>query len=237
MTGEKFLRGLITPIDPKNIFFMLQSGYPADFLLGLTVESLNGVRNRSTAAGAVREADPEFTRALHSCAKCRPPARSGCASRRTRPKLDRRGVLPARRRARRHRGEDGGNPAVAQAAPRPAEIRAGLFPGARRGNELAVNSRSMLQIMQAFASYLDVPEAHVKDCTACPALEHLAAGTRPAQCGFTAARASRPAPSPPCTTATIGSGLITATGKPSARSRLSCSSSRSRKPAAPNTCP
>src|SRR6476660_4123297 len=27
MTGEKFLRGLITPIDPKNIFFMLQAGY------------------------------------------------------------------------------------------------------------------------------------------------------------------------------------------------------------------
>ena len=64
MTGQKFLRGLITPIEPKNIFFMLQSGYAADFVLGLTVESLNGVRNRSTAAGAVREADPEFVRAL-----------------------------------------------------------------------------------------------------------------------------------------------------------------------------
>ena len=43
---------------------MLQSGYPADFVLGLTVESLNGVRNRAVAAGAVREADPEFTRVL-----------------------------------------------------------------------------------------------------------------------------------------------------------------------------
>ncbi len=39
LTGEKFLRGLITPIDPKNIFFMLQAGYPADFILALTVES------------------------------------------------------------------------------------------------------------------------------------------------------------------------------------------------------
>jgi hypothetical protein len=64
MTGEKFLRGLITPIDPKNIFFMLQSGYAADFILGLAVESLNGVRNRSAAGGTVREADPEFIRAL-----------------------------------------------------------------------------------------------------------------------------------------------------------------------------
>ena len=58
LTGEKFLRGLITPIDPKNIFFMLQAGYAADFILALTVESINGVRNRSMSGGAVREADP-----------------------------------------------------------------------------------------------------------------------------------------------------------------------------------
>src|SRR5512146_1607139 len=63
-TGDKFLRGLITPIDPKNIFFLLQSGYAADFILGMATESLNGVRNRSAAGGVVRAADPEFTRAL-----------------------------------------------------------------------------------------------------------------------------------------------------------------------------
>jgi hypothetical protein len=40
-----FLRALITPIDPKNIFFMLQTGYAADFILAPTVEALNGVRN------------------------------------------------------------------------------------------------------------------------------------------------------------------------------------------------
>src|SRR6185436_16554310 len=43
MTGDKFLRGLVTPIDPKHVFFLLQSGYAADFILGLAVESLNGV--------------------------------------------------------------------------------------------------------------------------------------------------------------------------------------------------
>jgi hypothetical protein len=54
MTGEKFLRGLITPIDPKKVFFLLQSGYAADFILGMAVESLNGVRNRSTQAAHPR---------------------------------------------------------------------------------------------------------------------------------------------------------------------------------------
>ena len=119
MTGEKFLRGLITPIDPKNIFFMLQSGYAADFILGLTVESLNGVRNRSTAAGAMREADPEFVRALELLREVQAAGAVGMRVEEDKAKgSDRRAVLPARRRARRHRGKGGGNPAVAQAARR-----------------------------------------------------------------------------------------------------------------------
>jgi hypothetical protein len=52
------------------------------------------------------------------------------------------------------------------------------MPGAP--GELAVNSRSMLQIMTAFASYLDVPEAHVRDRSALPALEN-AEGDTPQQ--------------------------------------------------------
>jgi hypothetical protein len=43
---------------------MLQAGYAADFILGLTVESICGVRNSSTAGGVVRQADPEFVQAL-----------------------------------------------------------------------------------------------------------------------------------------------------------------------------
>jgi hypothetical protein len=73
LTGEAFLRGLMTPIEPKNIFFMLQSGYAADFILGLTVESLNSVHNRSTTAGS-----------CNCCAKCRQPTRLGCVWRKTR---------------------------------------------------------------------------------------------------------------------------------------------------------
>ena len=45
--------------------------------------------------------------------------------------------------------------------------------------ELTVNSRSMLQIMQAFASHLNVPEAHLKDHSAVPAFENAARDGRP----------------------------------------------------------
>jgi len=55
LAGEKFLNGLLTPIDPKRIFFMLQSGHAAGFLLGQTVESLNGVRELPRRAGRAPE--------------------------------------------------------------------------------------------------------------------------------------------------------------------------------------
>src|ERR1035438_7800913 len=64
MTGQKFLHNLITPIQPKNIFFMLRSGYAADYFLALTLDSLNGLHNRSADAGFTRQADPAFIRAL-----------------------------------------------------------------------------------------------------------------------------------------------------------------------------
>ncbi len=170
MTGEKFLRGLITPIDPKSIFFMLQSGYAADFILSLSVESLNGVRNRSTAGGTVREADPEFIRALDLLREVQAAGAFGMRVEEDKSKGST-GVVFFRR-----------DDVNAEIFAKGAEIRQLLklpadqqkftltySPMRGAENELAVNSRSMLQIMQAFASRLDVPEAHLKEHSAWPA--------------------------------------------------------------------
>ena len=174
MTGEKFLRGLITPIEPRNIFFMLQAGYAADFILALTVESLNGVRNRSTAGGLVREADPGFVEALRLM---REVQAAGAMSMRveedkeqgsTAVLLFRREDLPAdivekAREVRRLLKMP------------PDQQKFVLAYSSMRGTdaELAVNSRSMLQIMGAFASYVDVPAEHLEDRRAVPGLERL----------------------------------------------------------------
>lgn len=173
MTGEKFLHGLITPIDPRNIFFMLQSGYAADFVLGLSVESLNGVRNRSATGGTVREADPAFVRVLQLMREVQAAGGVGMRIEEDKAKgstavlLLRRDDLPA------------------DIQEKSAEIRRLLklpedqqkfvlaySPMRGAGNELSVNSRSLLQILQAFASYVEVPEQHLKEKRAAPAFEH-----------------------------------------------------------------
>jgi hypothetical protein len=172
-TGDKFLRGLITPIDPKNVFFLLQSGYSADFILGLAVESLNGVRNRSVAGGAVREADPDFIRALSLLREVQNAGAFGMRVEEDKVKGST-GVVFFQR--------DDLPPDIAEKG---AEIRRllKLTPGAQKftltyspmrgaDGELAVNSRSMLQIMLAFASHMDLPEAHLKDHSAWPSFEN-----------------------------------------------------------------
>jgi hypothetical protein len=179
MTGEKFLRGLIVPIDPRNIFFMLQSGYAADFILALTVESINGVRNRSIVGGVARDADPEFVRALQLIRELQAAGAVGM-----RVEVDKvggsTGVVFFRR-----------DDVPADIAEAGAEVRRLLklpaeqqrfslvyspMPGAE--GELAVNSRSMLQIMWAFSSYLDVPEEHLRDHSALPAFEDAESESR-----------------------------------------------------------
>lgn len=164
MTGEKFLRGLVTPIQPRHIFAMLQSGYAADFVLGLTVDALNGVRNRSATGGGLREADPAFVRALELMRDVQ--AAGGIGMRVDEDKAKGQTAVLFFRR-------DDLEPGVTEKA---AEVRRllGLPAGQEkfvltyspvRGGEgeLAVSSRSMLQVMAAFASYMDVPEAHLRD--------------------------------------------------------------------------
>jgi hypothetical protein len=179
LTGEKFLRGLITPIDPKNIFFMLQTGYAADFILGLTVESLNGVRDRSTTGGTVREADPDFIRALQLMREVQAAGAVGMRVEEDKVK-GATGVVFFRR-----------GDVTPEITEKSAEVRRLLnlppdqqkfvltySPVRGAEGELAVNSRSMLQVMAAFASYLDVPEEHLQEHRASPSFQHAGDGTR-----------------------------------------------------------
>jgi hypothetical protein len=61
LTGNDFLKKLMTPIPPAAVLFMLQSGYAADLVMPLAVNSINGVSNASKRR-VDRPADPGFVR-------------------------------------------------------------------------------------------------------------------------------------------------------------------------------
>jgi hypothetical protein len=134
------------------------------------------VRNRSTAGGTVREADPEFIRALDLLREVQAAGAFGMRVEEDKVKGST-GVVFFRR-----------DDVPAGIAEKGAEIRRLLklpadpqkfvltySPMRGTENELAVNSRSMLQIMQAFASFVDVPAAHLMDSSAWPSPENAPA--------------------------------------------------------------
>jgi hypothetical protein len=65
-TNSQFIRNLTQPINPGSVLFLLQSGYPADVVFDLTVESINGVDNRSVSGGQLRATEPEFDRIVQA---------------------------------------------------------------------------------------------------------------------------------------------------------------------------
>jgi hypothetical protein len=60
VSGDKFARGLVTPIPPPVIVNLIQAGYPADLVLRLCVHAINGIHSRYGGSARSREADPEF---------------------------------------------------------------------------------------------------------------------------------------------------------------------------------
>ena len=58
-TGSEFTRNLTNPIPPAAVLNLIESGNPADVVMELAIESINGVRNRQFVGG-IQPADPGF---------------------------------------------------------------------------------------------------------------------------------------------------------------------------------
>ena len=58
--GEAFTRGLLTPIPPETVFSLIQADWPANLVLEMTLKSINGIRNSSGGLLGSRQADPAF---------------------------------------------------------------------------------------------------------------------------------------------------------------------------------
>jgi hypothetical protein len=64
LTGDKFVRGLMTPLPPEQVLFTIQSGWPAEAILFITVARLNGLGNQHATINGLGKADPRFLRLL-----------------------------------------------------------------------------------------------------------------------------------------------------------------------------
>ena len=160
LTGDKFTQSLLRPIAPASVFQMIQAGYPADFIIGATTRAINGHYNRSAGINA-RAADPQFIRLTELLRKVQRAEGLGM-------------------RIERHENGDATvlffrGDASPQLAADVAQVRdlMGIRPspgfnlvyGAtpRNDTEIALLTRSMLEILLDFSNYIDVPASHIAE--------------------------------------------------------------------------
>lgn len=161
MSGEKFARSLMTPIPPAAILNFLQGGYPVDLVLRLAVHSINGIRSRFGMGARARDADPEFYSLVE---KLRAIQASGEIGLRVKKTGDQTATFmvfgktlnPAveadRNEVRKLLGLD----------PKAEEINVVYGSVASNDKEIAILTRSMLEILSDLSSYIDVPAANVE---------------------------------------------------------------------------
>lgn len=173
--GEAFTRSLLRPIPPTSLVALAQAGWPVDFLFSLSVNAINGMQNRFGAGERARAADPEFEELMVLLRDLQKSGKAGI----------------------RIENQDGFDSAVfffsrgGSAEKKAGKVRQllGLDPGssefhltygnqARDNREIAILSRSLLEIMTELSSYIEVPSQDAEEGRTYPNLSDMG-GAKP----------------------------------------------------------
>jgi hypothetical protein len=174
MTGERFTRSMITPIPPSSIFFLIQAGYPPNGVFRTLVQSINGIRNRYGSAGRNLPADPEFYILIE---KLREVQDSGALEMRVKKEASRETTLLVLGGNRDEKAEAGSQDVRKilglDLQAREFNVVYGSMPS--NDQEIALLTRSVLQLIVDLASFVEVPGIHVEEKRVLPTLREKAA--------------------------------------------------------------
>lgn len=171
VNGAEFSRKFMTPIPPDAILFLMQAGWPVDLILPVTVESVNGLRGRVSGGMNARPGDSGYKRVV---TLLREVQKSGVVGMR---------VVDGERGDQKtallfHR--DRLSPEI-EASLIDLSTLLHLRPGIREvdicygqinpeDNQIALLTRSMLQIMLELSAQINVPDDHVSEGRSVPSM-------------------------------------------------------------------
>jgi hypothetical protein len=165
LTGSRFITGIISPISPSSLFQAIQAGWPADVILTLAANSINGHKNAELKEdGTAVPASEGFVRITRLMRRLQ---LSGAVSIRIAedPEKKQTTLLVIRRNAI--------PPEVTAASEELRQLLGidqdlvefrlvyGSLPASPQ--ELAVQSRSLLRVMTMLALHVEVPPEHLRD--------------------------------------------------------------------------
>jgi hypothetical protein len=162
LSGEKFARSLMTPIPPAAILSLIQANYPVELVLRLCVHSVNGIRNRYGGLARARPADPEFHPLIERLKRIQASGSIGLRVQKTTEKDA--SLMTFRSKVDESTAED--TLAVRRMLgldPTAQEFEVVYASIAKDDREVAILSRSILEVILDLASYIEVPDSHVEE--------------------------------------------------------------------------
>jgi hypothetical protein len=171
ITGNQFNRSFMLPIPPSAVLFLMQTGWPVDLIMPLTVESINGLRAQVSAGMNRRAGDPRFYRVIKLLREIQ---KSGAVGMQIIKESEYKETTVL------FFSKENVSPEI-EAAMKEIDQLLGLRPGAREitvgygllaksDTEIAMITRSMLHIIIELASKIDVPPEHVSEGRTVPSL-------------------------------------------------------------------
>jgi hypothetical protein len=174
LTGNRYIKSLMTPLTPESVFFMIQAGWPADGVLLMATAAINGLKNQASSVSGTTPPDPEFMRAVMLFRKIQ--VAGGVAFRiqqdaqkqQTSLLTFRRGditpvVLADSMELRR----------LLKLDPDANEFKLAFGATAANDKEVAMQTRSIIQLMSIMAAQVDVPAKDLADHCAAPGWESM----------------------------------------------------------------
>jgi hypothetical protein len=171
ITGQQFNKNFMTPIPPGSILFLMQSGWPADLIIPVTIDSINGHQSARASGSNLRRGNPEYYRIIELIRSIQKSNAVGMHLVKEGDTSEAAIMFFMRDRVPETVKADmdelnhllGLRNNIKQ-----ADVSYGLLP--KTDSEISMLTRSLLQIMIKLASQIDVPEAHIADGRTVPSL-------------------------------------------------------------------
>lgn len=162
LSGEKFARALMTPIPPAAVLNFLQGGYPVDLVLRLAVHSVNGIRGRFGASARMRDADPEFFPLVENLREIQQSGEFGMRVTKTGDRVSTL-IVFSKRPSPPIQGRIAEVRKLLGLDPRAEEFSVVYGSVAANDKEIAILTRSVLEILTDLSSYIDVPAVKIEE--------------------------------------------------------------------------
>lgn len=179
ITGSQFNQSFMTPIPPRSILFLLQSGWAADMILPLTVDSINGLRSQISAGSRARSGDDEYYRVVELIRRMQLDGGTGMQLQRD-ALSNETALLIIHKAALNEEGKAALNEFDSLLGLQPDLQEIGVNYGylPKDDSEIAMITYSMLQIIIKLATQVEVPPEHAADGRTVPSAYLVEEGGR-----------------------------------------------------------